>query len=51
MEISDADLILEIIKIIGVPEKEFLENINFKNYKKFIFPKMSKKSMRKVEIH
>jgi len=43
---SDADIVLEMIKIMGVPTKDYLDSINFKDWRKFIFPKMYKKSMR-----
>ena len=48
MKSSDADIVLEIIKIMGIPSKEYLDSMNFKNWRKFIFPKMYKKSMRQV---
>ena len=50
LDVSDADMILSMIKLLGVPSKDYLAEINFKNFKKFIFPKMYKKSMRKVLI-
>jgi p38 MAP kinase len=45
---SDSDMVLEIIKLLGVPPKEFLERIKFKDSKQFIFPKIYRKSMRQV---
>ena len=50
INISDADIMVDIIRYLGVPSKEYLESINFKEYKKFIFPKMNRKSMRKVTV-
>ena len=48
LNVSDADIIIDMIRIMGVPSKDYLDSINFKDYKKFIFPKMNRKSMRKV---
>ena len=48
LNVSDADIMLDIIGIIGVPSKEYLESIGFKDYKKFIFPNKNRKSMRRV---
>ena len=48
MNVSDADMVLEMIKLLGVPSKSYLDGINFKDHRKYIFPKTDRKSMRKV---
>ena len=48
LTVSDADMLLEMIKLIGLPGKDFLDGIIFKDYRRFIFPKVYRKSMRKV---
>lgn len=45
---SDAEMLLEIIKVLGVPSQQYLEKIGFKDKKRFVFPKMYRKTMRQV---
>lgn len=47
-KVSDAELMIEIIRILGSPSKQYLDSINFKDYKRFIFPKTYRKPIDQV---